>query len=324
MGAIAGNPGHADVPALPDKRGSQSVRDGSRTFTALRPAQRVTVEELQALLRRREPDDPDIGPVSMDRSPETRLATRSAIAAGARGAIVVVLGAHGGAGASTTALAIAEALAARVPGTRLVDCADPPRSDSAAATTIELGIAPTGWRTGRRMLPRSELSIDRLARRDPRPPGGSPVLPRTEGVLVMDVGRTAWELLPTAEWEEFIPAGSTLVLVCRTAAPGIRSAERVLAEIDQTGSGRPVWVAMVGSGQRSRAVEAAMGSQLRAVRRDGRTVSVPFSRRLAVRGVTNEPLPKAVAAGANALAALLISDRSRAIRSGSTQGRPGC
>jgi adenylylsulfate kinase-like enzyme len=60
------------------------------------------------------------------------------------GAVVVVLAGHAGAGASTVALAIAEALVdhRRV---QLVEYADPIRSGLAAASSVELG-AQVGWR----------------------------------------------------------------------------------------------------------------------------------------------------------------------------------
>ncbi len=72
------------------------------------------------------------------------------------GAPVVVVGAHGGSGASTTALAIAEATGAA----HLLELAGPGQSGLVAAATAEFGEVGPGWVRGRRGV----VVIDHLAR----------------------------------------------------------------------------------------------------------------------------------------------------------------
>jgi hypothetical protein len=67
---------------------------------------------------------------------------------------VRVIAGHSGAGASTAALAIADAAAGGGRSVHLVEAAHPSRSGLVAATSAELGLDETGaWRRGTRGQP---------------------------------------------------------------------------------------------------------------------------------------------------------------------------
>jgi hypothetical protein len=215
---------------------------------------------------------------------------------------LVVLAAHAGAGASTVALAVAEAAAARA-GATLVECCDPTRSGLLGASTAELGVDGAGWRRGRR-------GALQLARRDGRvrslgevpPPaftqdaaGGRP--------LVVDAGWPADAVLRSAGWVEEVLLHRAPLVVCRATVPGLRQVEQVLAGVDAAAV-----VAVVGPARWPGVVAASCGDRLGAARQDGRVVPVPLHRRLAVSGVTGEPLPQPVAGAGRALWTVLASD----------------
>ena len=209
--------------------------------------------------------------------------------------VVVVVAGHAGAGASTVAVAVAEALAEDRP-VRLVDYAQPVRSGLTAASTIELGADGAGWRHGRR----GRLDLFRLAR-DPGE-GELPPLPETEdaaGLLVVDAG---WSLTGALYGSPgFLVRATKAVVVTRVAVPAVRQTEQVLAAIDAEAV-----VAAVGPARWPRLVEASDGPRLGELRSRGRVVPVPVDRRLEIAGLTGDRLPKPVAAAGRSLAALLV------------------
>jgi hypothetical protein len=212
------------------------------------------------------------------------------------GVWVSVVAAHPGAGASTVALAIADAAAAAGRATNLVETAHPTRSGLVASANAELGLDASGaWRRGSR----GHVTIDRRAGNDP--PTGWPILTTSDdGLVVVDLG------VPTPDsLTRLATSGCRIVVVCRPTVPGVRMAERLLNSV----SG-PVIVASVGSGKWPGEVSASLGPRLRALRATNAVVSVPADRRLEVTGPTNSPLPKPIAHAGRSLLGLIDAARS--------------
>jgi hypothetical protein len=203
---------------------------------------------------------------------------------------VSVIAAHAGAGASTVALAVADAAATAGRGTHLVETAHPTRSGLVAAANAELGVDASGaWRRGSR----GQLTIARRA--DSDVPTCWPALTAPgDGLVVVDLG------LPTPDsLTRLVTSGCRIVVVCRPTVPGVRLAEQVLDSI--TG---PVIVASVG-GKWTSQITASLGPLLRELRANNAVVYVPTDRRLEVTGPTTSPLPKPVATAGHSLLTLI-------------------
>lgn len=213
------------------------------------------------------------------------------------GGWIAVLGAHGGAGTSTVALAVADAAGTDGCGVHLVSCSPPGRCGLLAVTSTELGVDAGGqWRSGRRG-PR--ITVDRLTGTGagtapwPAAPAGGPA-----GSL------TVVDLEPGAEHHLSSLAGATAVLVvCRVSVPGVRHAERLLGELGP--GGRPVLLAAVGPSGWPGVVVSSSGPLLRGLRKTGRVVPVPLDRRLDSTGPTGTALPRQVGAAGRAVLRLL-------------------
>jgi len=208
----------------------------------------------------------------------------------------VVVSAHGGAGASCVALAIADALSASQQPSRLIETAPPARSGLVAAATAELGADPTGaWRRGTRQ--RSTLyrpATDVPPAGWPAPAGSVPT------ATVVDLG------LPTpADLSRLATDRPQLVVVCRGTVPGLRAAEQLLAELD----GVPAVLAAVGAGRWPGAVSASLGPAVRDLRAAGQVVTVPADRHLQLTGPTTRRLPTSVGAAGRALLDLIDTAR---------------
>jgi hypothetical protein len=200
-----------------------------------------------------------------------------------------VLAAHPGAGASTVALALADALA-RVQPVCLVEVAPTGRSGLAASTSAELGVDVTGgWRRGAR----GQVTVYRRASDDE--PLAWPEL-RMGWFGVADIGVVEPQDLPA------IADRVGVVIACRASIPGLQAADRLLGRL---ATGGPVAVAAVGSRRMSREAEASLGSRLRQLRLDGQTVLVPEDDRLRLTGPTSSPLPAPVALAGARLAELV-------------------
>jgi hypothetical protein len=223
-------------------------------------------------------------------------AAESGSAASGRGR-VVVLGAHPGAGASTVALALAEAVAAGGRLAHLIECAPPARSGLLAAAGAELGADGVGrWRRG----VRGQVVIDRLTG-EGDPAAGWPVDPAGDrpGVTIVDLGVHAGPFLDGAAAGSPLHDGP-LVVVARATVPGLRRAEHVLHRL-----GRAVPVAVVGPPRWPGPVRSSAGLRLAERRRAGQVVAVPLDRALEVTGVHSGPLSKRLAASGRALLAVL-------------------
>ena len=214
---------------------------------------------------------------------------------------LLVLGAHPGAGASSVAVAIADALAQREKGAshglvRLVDAAPQETSGLICAADRELGIDQNGWRIGRRGL----VEVHR--------PGGTLSQPHDlpslaafdSGWLVVDAGWPIRDLLVNPSPVVSLLTSASLVLVCRSTVPGVRRAEIALSDLP----GRPVVVA-VGARRWPGQVRASFGPLLREAYDAGRVALIPADRRLEVNGIEAPPLPKAFAAAVTRLLDLI-------------------
>ena len=198
-------------------------------------------------------------------------------------AVVAVVSAHGGAGASTTALAIATAAAERGRTVQVIEWSPPHRSGLVAAATSELGPVDGGyWRRGGRG---AAVVIDRRCELDPVE---WPTPPNPGCLRLVDLGLTV-----SAEDLPF-------VLVCRASVPGIRLAEHALSRLHV-----PLALATVGPTRWPGQVTASAGPHVRQLREQGRLVTVPLDRHLDVAGLTSDPLPKQVIEAGARLVALL-------------------
>ena len=248
-------------------------------------AEPVTVAELQAALRAAWAGQfrTDSGRGSLRaRPPHARAGTALP------GRVVMVVGCHGGAGASTVALAVAQAALQSGSSARLLDCASAPRSGLLTAVDADLGVDGSGWRRGRR----ARLAIDRVcdvlasAADVPAPPAEP--LGAAE-VTVVDTGWGLADVLGGQSWLAQEVESATVVLVARATIPALRQLEQGLA----TCPGDPV-VAVHGPTRCPRSVHVTAGPLLRAAQAAGRVVIVPPDRHLSAAGITCDPLPKAV------------------------------
>jgi hypothetical protein len=203
------------------------------------------------------------------------------------GQVVMVVGCHGGAGASTVALAMALAALESGRSVRLLDCASAERSGLLTAVDAELGV-DSGWRRGRR----ARLPIDRVAETlasvaDVPAPPGEPLGPVE--VTVVDSGWGTTSVLSGGSWLAKVAESAAVVLVARATIPALRQLEQAMAMCCQD----PV-VAINRPTRLDRSVHATAGPLLLAAEATGRVVSVPSSRHLAACGITSAPLPKGV------------------------------
>jgi hypothetical protein len=203
------------------------------------------------------------------------------------GQVVMVVGCHGGAGASTVALAMALAAGESGRSVRLLDCASAERSGLLTAVDAELGVEP-GWRRGRR----ARLPIDRVAgvlasAADVPVPPDEPLGPVE--VTVVDSGWGATGVLSGDSGLAHAAESAAVVLVARATVPALRQLEQAMAMYCQN----PV-VAVQGPTRRDRSVHATAGPQLSAAQDAGLVVSVPSNRHLAAHGISSAPLPQGV------------------------------
>jgi hypothetical protein len=259
------------------------------------PARLLSVVELQGALRAARTGSLVTVPRRSPRSPQPPTP-----AAGRLGPWVAVLGAHGGAGASTVALALADAAAVYGKAVRLVGYAVPARSGLVAVTTVELGVSDQGlWRSGRRG---PHLTVD-LFTGSSQHTASRPTLEPHEATgwsTVVDVDvQVDVQVDDGAEWQQaLLSQACAVVLVFRVTVPGVRQAERLLTElaqtVDQDSRPRLVLGAAVGPTGWPGAVASSAGPLLRRCRSEGHLVRFPVDPRLELSGLTNSALPKAV------------------------------
>ena len=277
---------------------SPSPLSAPRPTSSVRPAvPRLSVADLQRALRiaQTRGDQPLLA------FPPTAVRTRW----------VLVLAAHSGAGASAIALAIGEASrdSSEDRDVRLVEyAAGPARSGLAAAAATELGLDATGdWRHGQRgdlTLYRraTDVASQQPAARAPQDLWPADVTrPRSgrDQLVVVDLSGATWS---AADDTTDLTSADAAVVVLRLSVPGVRAAEVLIERLCGTlRPGTPIVAAMIGPKRCPGVVTAAFGPRLCELRDSNGLVSVPEQGRLAIAGLTGDPLPKPVAAAGDTI-----------------------
>lgn len=233
--------------------------------------------------------------------------------------VVLVAGAHGWSGTSTTALLIADAAARRGTAVRVVDAAPPARSGFAAAAATEHGVDETRrWRQGSR----GPVSVQRLAH-GVDGPAVVPVPPAGQDgtVTVVDTGWPIPDLLERLNadpagwsWLSALVRSAPLVLTARATVPGFRhveSAVEALSAVRGPGGGRVV-LALLGPRTIPRTLTAAAGPAVQAAHRDQLIVTVPERPALTRAGLTPAPLPRQLQPAGDQLWALTLPGQPQA------------
>lgn len=209
--------------------------------------------------------------------------------------VVAVAGMAGSVGATTVSLALASVAALTGPA-RIIECAPPTRSGLTAASAAELGTGRGGWTRGQRqgvtLIRRSSTSLF-----DAAPPP-----PEEDGTFtILDVG----DLLTGRPGEQSIAAdvAGGWVLVARASVPCLRQLELVL----DLGLAPNPTLAIVGTSPRRWPSRLASATQphTRALLESGRVATFRHDKRLALTGLTPDPLPRHIAASARTLFTLL-------------------
>ncbi|MDQ7991235.1 MAG: hypothetical protein AAGC63_00445 [Propionicimonas sp.] len=209
--------------------------------------------------------------------------------------VVAVAGLIGSVGATTVSLALASVATLTGPA-RIIECGPPSRSGLTAAAAAELGTGRGGWTRGQRegvtLIRRSSTSLF-----DAAPPP-----PEEDGTFtVLDVG----DLLTDRPGELSIAADVTSrwVLVARASVPCLRQLELVLdlalahnPTLAIVGTPPPRWPTRLAS---------AIQPRTRALLESGRVATFRHDKRLAITGLTPDPLPGHVAASAGRLLTIL-------------------
>lgn len=243
--------------------------------------------------------------------------------------LVSVWAGHAGAGASTTALAIAEATVRRGCPVRLLDTAAPAWSALAAATDTELETRD-GWRRGWRTIPgAAPLIIDRLATpaatpdQVPPPRRDTPTTTWAEATVgdsvgpdrcapawltILDIGWTARELdahpggwigaLRASDRTAGAPAAA--LVLCRGTPQSIRQLDIALHPLS---AHAPV-VGLVGTGRIGVRLMAEAGPLLRSAWARDAVVALPALRRGL--DIATPPLPRVLALAAEHLLERLL------------------
>lgn len=216
--------------------------------------------------------------------------------------VVPVLGVHGGAGCTTTAMALATAAGAA----RVVEAASITASGLAGAATAELGEVGRGWLRGRR----GEVVLDRLGQvlgspeEVPVPAAAAQV-----DLTVLDAGWEASSVYLSQGWlaDSIYPHKGPVILVAMATVPGMRHLEGALHLLDT--HCQPV-AAVIGGPRRRwpTQVRAAMGARTNQLDADGSLVPLPHSPALAVAGLDTTPLPSPVLTGAKQILQLIGLD----------------
>ena len=247
--------------------------------------------------------------------------------------VVVVAGAHGWAGASTTALMLAEASVRSGTPARVVDTASPLRSGFVAAAVTEHGVDATGkWRVGSR----GAVSLQRQIHPQTGVTAAPAPLPAPDGtVSIVDATWSLGDLLDPFDWREnrddsdletaldrafdvvdlqgdlsghWLPAAARcapLVVAARACVPGLRLLEQALESlVERRLPAVPVVVALLGPRTLPRSLAATAGPRVLAVLETGRLVVIPERPALTQEGLTPAPLPRELQQAADQLLAL--------------------
>lgn len=209
--------------------------------------------------------------------------------------VVAIAGVTSSVGATTVSLALASMAAVTGPA-RIIECAPPSCSGLTAAAAAELGAGRGGWTRGQRegvtLIRRSSTSLFDAA---PPPPEGDGTF------TVLDVG----DLRTERPGEHSITADVTSrwVLVARASVPCLRQLELVL----ELALLRNPTLVIVGTSPRRwpTRLASAIQPRTRALLESGRVATFRHDKRLAITGLTPDPLPGHVAASARTLLTML-------------------
>jgi hypothetical protein len=200
--------------------------------------------------------------------------------------VVLVVGACGGAGASTVALGLATCAG----DARLVECCTVSASGLAGASTAEMGVTSHGWVQGTR----NTVLIERRSDRVPSLATMPAPAPTDRRLTVVDCPADVDVLLTTSGWlGELARTVASVVVVSRPSGPGLR---RLEAAVGLLGAAR-VHGVLVGAPRRwPRQLDHYLGPLCRQLRAGSRLVLVPHDSRLALEGLTPDSLPASLLA----------------------------
>jgi len=215
------------------------------------------------------------------------------------GLVLPVLGAHGSAGTTTVAVALATATGGPA---RVVEACSSTVTGLAACATAELGTSGDGWARGTRGAVVLEHRSEPIGHPQDLP------LPRDwaalAGVTVLDVAAQPGQMFASGAWlAAAVREARGVVVVTTATVPGLRRLESTLHLLGLTGKqgdpGRHV-VAVLGPPQRRwpREVTHSLGTLTAGVEATGHLVPVPRDPTLAVRGLDGSHLPAGVLAAA--------------------------
>lgn len=219
--------------------------------------------------------------------------------------VVVVTGAHGWAGTSTTVLLLAEAAARRGEPARVIDTASTAQSGFVGAAMTEHGVDETGqWRIGSR----GPVNLQRLAYPKIAPTTAPPPMEAADGtVSIIDATWPLHDLLKhlvlhdelgqlaarQRHWLQAALTSSPLVLTARACVPGLRHLEQALESLEGwRASGSLVVLALLGPRTLPRSLTATAGARVLAALEAGRLVTVPERPALTQAGLTPTALPR--------------------------------
>lgn len=235
--------------------------------------------------------------------------------------VLPLVGCVGSAGASTLAVALADAAALGRPawdGVRVVDCASPASSGLVPASRSELG----PHRSGRLRGSRDQVVLERPGRYVPGPahvpppcPPGPPQEQHGVGCLsVIDAGWDLDRLLREPSWlRERALSAEHLVLVTTATVRGLRRLEvdldllRAAREATESGHApappMTVHATVLGPPRRRwpRPLHHELGPRARDLDRHGHLTVLPHDRDLAVTGLGPAPLPAGLLVAASQL-----------------------
>ena len=212
--------------------------------------------------------------------------------------VLPVLGAAGSVGATTLALALAQAAG----GGRVVECSSVTTSGLGGAPTAEHGQDPDGWVLGTR----GAVAIDRpgqvLLTPDEVP------TPRARdsaaALTVLDVGWEAGQVLAGSSWiADQLRRAPDVVVVTTATVPGLRRLECALSLLNRPAA---VVVAVLGPRRKKwpRQVQHCAGALTKDLDAAGRLVVVPADPGLHVRGLDSTELPAGLLSAAGHLLGL--------------------
>lgn len=203
------------------------------------------------------------------------------------GALTRVWSGSSGAGASTFALALADAADGKGVRTRVLDTAAPNWSGLLAATVTELG-TEAGWRRGRRG---EHILIDRV-NEDVRVPSDVPD-PRAgddTDLTVLDLGWTLRELRGADSWLTELTVDAE-VLIIRPHELALRQSDTALAHLDDMSAARSI-VVVVGARRWNDLPTGLTGPRLRAAHEHDAVLYAPHLPAKTLPGLGPGPLPK--------------------------------